>query len=128
MTVASPAREIEVALTMPWSVVYVYDRLVGIDLAITNFKVEMTIGIRADPGLEMDGRALTAEIRERHEVSVAAALTLGETRSYFFHNHNLTLVLPIAQSRNQFSLNDCHLSRTSLSASRSGRYVLRGRY
>ena len=127
MITGSPAREIEVALTMPRSVIYVYDRLVGVDLAITNLKVEMTVGIRADPSLEMDGRALTPEIRERHEVSVAAAFTLGETRSYFFHNHNLTLVLPIAQSRTQFSPKDRRLSRTDSRASRSGRYVTRRR-
>ena len=125
MTTTSPAGEIELALTTPWSVVYVYDWLVGVDLAVTNLEVEMTVGIRTDPGLEMNGRALTAEIREWHEVSVATASTLGEPRSYFFHNHNLTLVLPIAQSRNQFSPNDCCLSRTNSRVSRLGRYVLR---
>lgn len=61
--------------------VYVYDTFVRVDLAITNLKVEMAIGIGANPGLEMNGRALTSEIRKWHEVSVAAASTLGKTRS-----------------------------------------------
>ena len=53
MTTTSPAGEIELALTTPWSVVYVYDWLVGVDLAVTNLEVEMTVGIRTDPGLSL---------------------------------------------------------------------------
>ena len=70
--------------------VYVHDRLVRVDLAITNLKIEMTIGVRTNPGLEVNSRALIAEIRKRHEISVAAAFALGETRSYFVHDFILS--------------------------------------
>ncbi len=82
--------------------VYVNNRLVRVDIAVTNLQVEMAIGICTNPRLEMDGRALTSEIRKRHKISVAAILALGKTGNKLSHNHNLTLVITDAQSRNQF--------------------------
>ena len=80
--------------------VYVNNRLVRVDIAVTNLQVEMAIGICTNPRLEMDGRALTSEIRKRHKISVAAILAPGKTGNKL--SHNLTLVITDAQSRNQF--------------------------
>ena len=82
--------------------VYVNNGLVGVDIAVANLQIEMAIGIRTYPGLEMDGRALASEIRKRHKIAVAAVLAFGKTRIHFAHNHILTLGITNAQSRDQF--------------------------
>jgi hypothetical protein len=39
------------------------DRLVHIEVAVTDLQVEAALGVGADPGFEVDRRALAAEIR-----------------------------------------------------------------
>ena len=63
--------------------VYVNNGLVGVDIAVANLQIEMAIGIRTYPGLEMDGRALASEIRKRHKIAVAAVLAFWENSNTF---------------------------------------------
>jgi hypothetical protein len=61
-----------------------HDRFVNIDVTIPDFKVKAAIRIGADPGFVLDRCPLTAKIRQRHQISRMALLTLGEI-SLFFH-------------------------------------------
>jgi hypothetical protein len=55
-----------------------HDGLVSIDITVPDLEVKTAIRIGANPRLELDGRALTAKIGQRHQVSGIAFLTLGE--------------------------------------------------
>jgi hypothetical protein len=67
-----------------------HDRLVSIDITIPDFQVKAAIRIGANPRLELNGRTLTTEVRQRHEVSGIAFLTLGEIE--LFHGALLPTV------------------------------------
>jgi hypothetical protein len=55
-----------------------HNRFIKIDITIPDFEVEATIRVGANPGFVMNGCPLTAEIRQGHQVSRLAFLTLGE--------------------------------------------------
>src|SRR3989304_9845826 len=61
----------------------VRDRLVDVQVPVWDLEVEPAIGVRAGPGLEVDGRALAAEVREGHKVAHVALLALGK-----IHRHD----------------------------------------
>jgi len=56
----------------------IIDRLVNINVAVSNFQIESALGISANPGFILDSCALAAEIRKRNKISTLAFLTLGE--------------------------------------------------
>src|SRR6185437_9276236 len=53
----------------------IVDGLFDEELAVANFDVVATIRIGADPGLEVDRRALAAEIREGDEIPIVTLTT-----------------------------------------------------
>jgi hypothetical protein len=55
-----------------------HDGLIHIDIAVPDFQVETTIRIGAHPRFVVNTCPLTAEIRERDQVTDLAFLTLGE--------------------------------------------------
>jgi hypothetical protein len=56
--------------------------LVDDDLAVTYLDIEETLGVAADPRLEVNRRALAPEIRERHQIPLP---TLSTTRKRHVH-------------------------------------------
>jgi hypothetical protein len=56
-----------------------HDRFVPIDIAVADLEIEAAIGIGANPGFILDSRTLAAEIRQGHQITGIAFLTLGET-------------------------------------------------
>ena len=54
------------------------NRLIQVDVTIADLDVETALGVRAGPGLEVDGRPLATEIRQRHQVALLALLALWE--------------------------------------------------
>jgi hypothetical protein len=55
------------------------NRLVDVDVTIPYLEVEATIGVSAYPRFIVNWRALTAEVRERHQIACIALLALGHT-------------------------------------------------
>ena len=64
-----------------------HNGFVDIDIPVPDFQVETTIRIGANPGFVVDGRPLTAEIGQGHQVSSLALQALGETK--LFHGVHL---------------------------------------
>ncbi len=64
-----------------------HNGFVNIDIAIPDFQVEAAIRIGANPCLVKDICPLTAKIRQGHQVSRLALLTLGEVK--LFHGVHL---------------------------------------
>jgi hypothetical protein len=54
------------------------NRFVNIDITVPDFQVEPAIRVGAYPGLVVNGCALTAEIRQGHQVSGITLLTFRE--------------------------------------------------
>jgi hypothetical protein len=54
------------------------DRLVDINITVSDLKIETAIRICADPCLIMNGRSLTAKIRKGYQISCLALLALRE--------------------------------------------------
>lgn len=52
--------------------------LIHKDFAVPDLDVEPTIGIGANPGLEIDRGTLAAEIGERHQIASTALLTFRQ--------------------------------------------------
>jgi hypothetical protein len=61
----------------------VTDGLLDIQVAVTDLDVETAGGIGACPGLEVDGRPLTAEIGERYEITDLALKAFGESVHHY---------------------------------------------
>src|SRR6185295_18435074 len=55
------------------------DRLVDIEVAVADLDVEAALGIGAGPRLEMNCRALAAEIGQRDEITLLALLAFWKT-------------------------------------------------
>ena len=64
-----------------------YNGFINIDIAIPDFQVEAAIRIGANPRFVVNSCPLTAKIRQGHQVSRLALLTLGETE--LFHEVHL---------------------------------------
>ena len=56
-----------------------HDRFVYIEIAVANLDVKTAFEVGADPGLVVNGRPLTAKVREGYQITDLALLTLGET-------------------------------------------------
>jgi hypothetical protein len=54
----------------------IVDGLIEEELAVADLDVVAAVGVRADPGFEVDRRALAPEIRERNEISIVTLTTL----------------------------------------------------
>src|SRR5262249_8832076 len=54
------------------------NRFVEIQITVADLHVEAAFGVRAHPCFEVDGRALAAEVRQRHQVADLAFLALWE--------------------------------------------------
>jgi hypothetical protein len=54
-------------------------RFIPINITIPDFQVKTAIRVGANPCFVMYGRALAAEIGQRHEVTCIAFLALGES-------------------------------------------------
>jgi hypothetical protein len=52
------------------------DRLVDIEVAVTDLQVEAAVRVGADPGFEVNRRALASEVRQRDQVPRLAFLAL----------------------------------------------------
>lgn len=61
------------------------DRFVNVEVAVPDLDVESAIGVGARPSLEVNGRALAAEIGKGYKVPVLALAALGER-----HHQGLT--------------------------------------
>jgi len=62
------------------------DWLVDVEVAVADLEVKAAVGIRADPGLEVDGRPLAAEVGERDKVAGLAFLTLWKAGKVHFRS------------------------------------------
>ncbi len=79
-----PLKILAVAATVERST---HNGLINIDITIPDFQVETTIRSGADPGFVVNSGSLTAKIRQGHQVSSIAFLTLGKTK--LFHEVHL---------------------------------------
>ncbi len=52
--------------------------LVYVNIAVSDFQIETTIGIGADPGLKLNARSLATKIGKRHQVTDFTFLTFRE--------------------------------------------------
>ena len=64
-----------------------HNGFVNINITIPDFQVEAAIRIGANPGFVVNRRPLATKIRQGHQVSRLALLTLGETK--LFHEVHL---------------------------------------
>ena len=71
------------------------DGFVDVKVAVADFEVESAVRIGADPGLEMNCRALAAEIRERHQVTRLTFLALREITEIHVCHHSQGIRLSI---------------------------------
>jgi hypothetical protein len=55
------------------------NRLVNVDVTVPYLEVEAAIGVSADPCFIVNWRALTAKVRQRHQIACIALLALGQT-------------------------------------------------
>jgi hypothetical protein len=60
------------------------NRLVNVEVAVTDLYIEATGGVSTGPGLEIDGSTLAAEVRKWHQVPQVALLAL---RKIIHHDH-----------------------------------------
>jgi hypothetical protein len=65
----------------------IIDRLINIDIAISDFKVKSAIRVGANPGFILNGGTLTTEIRQGHQISYFTFLTFWETIVLFQKDH-----------------------------------------
>jgi hypothetical protein len=56
----------------------VVDRLVNIDIAVSDLQVKSAFRIGTNPGFILNGGSLTTEVRQRNQVSGFTFLTFGE--------------------------------------------------
>lgn len=75
----------------------IVDRLIYIDVAVTNFQIESAIRICANPGLILNSSSLTAEIRQRNQVPSLAFLTFREIVIRFQRSTSLPACLMLMQ-------------------------------
>ena len=54
------------------------DWLVDIEVAVPNLDIKAAVRVGAGPGLEVDCRALAAEVGKRNQIAAGALLTLWE--------------------------------------------------
>ncbi len=73
----------------------VINRLVNIDVPVSYLEVESAIWICANPGFILNGCALTAEVRERDQITQFALLTLWEAIVRFQESTSLPLCFTI---------------------------------
>jgi len=59
-----------------------HNGFVNINIPIPYLQVEATIRVSANPGFVVNSRPLIAEIRQGHQVSGLALLTLGEIKLF----------------------------------------------
>jgi len=57
------------------------DRLVHVEVTIANLQVEAAFRVGTNPGLEMNGCTLAAEVGKRHKVTGLTLLALREAEA-----------------------------------------------
>jgi hypothetical protein len=58
------------------------DRLVYINISVSDFKIIAAIRIGTNPGFIVYGRSLVAEIGKGHQIALVTFKTLGKTRLF----------------------------------------------
>jgi hypothetical protein len=64
-----------------------HDWFVDVDVTVSDFKIEPTIGIGTNPGLVVDIRSLAAKVRKGNKLPTFTFLTLGKVN--LFHDFRL---------------------------------------
>ena len=61
----------------------IVDRFIDVDIAVANFDIITAIGIGANPGFILNGRALATEVGKRNKITDFAFLTFRKTAIRF---------------------------------------------